>query len=295
MARSVSRGPTASKHLTASEARSAINRFQRRITALEAFAVEEMSASSDDLKALEASIEDALDYAFGHGSVRWARYQAAAQLRFYAPPILVMSLYGPDPEPTPIHEIRAAVRENIQRSVTLIKQAISSLEEDMPNEPEQEAPAIAPKASSKNVFVVHGRDDAAKQGVARFLEKIGFKPVILHEQANSGQTIIEKFERHGGSAGFAVVLMTPDDVGGLLDSDLKPRPRQNVLLELGFFVGKLGREKVCVLKTGDLEVPSDFAGVVYHDLDPADGWHTKLAKELVAAGYDVDWNAVMKP
>lgn len=151
----------------------------------------------------------------------------------------------------------------------------------------------SPKDTNK-VFVVHGRDESAKQTVARFLEKLDLEPVILHEQASKGRTIIEKFEDHS-DVGFAVVLLTPDDVGALKDSpdDLKSRARQNVILELGFFLGKLGRQRVCPLVKGDMETPSDYDGVVYTKLDDAGAWKIKLVQELKVADFNVDANKVM--
>jgi predicted nucleotide-binding protein len=138
------------------------------------------------------------------------------------------------------------------------------------------------------VFVVHGHDEAMKQSVARFLEKLDLKPIILHEQANKGRTIIEKFEAHSSEVGFAVVLLSPDDVGGPKDGEMKPRARQNVVLELGYFIGKLGRGKVCALHTGDVELPSDLHGVLW--LSYEGDWRLKLAKEIKEADIDVDLN-----
>jgi predicted nucleotide-binding protein len=143
------------------------------------------------------------------------------------------------------------------------------------------------------VFVVHGRDEAVKESVARFLEKLHLHPIILHEQPNKGRTIIEKFEGHS-DVGFAVVLLTPDDVGELASStgEHPPRARQNVILELGYFLGKLGRARVCVLHMHGLEIPSDILGVLYVPYDADNGWRLKLAKELKAAGMPVDLNRV---
>ncbi len=150
-------------------------------------------------------------------------------------------------------------------------------------------------ADSNEVFVIHGHEDAARETVARFLERLSLDPVILHEQPNKGRTIIEKFEDYA-DAGFAVVLLTPDDVGALAtDRDnLKPRARQNVILELGFFIGTLGRERVCALKKHGVETPSDYDGVVYTDLDDAGAWKMELVRELKAAGYRVDANRVFE-
>jgi predicted nucleotide-binding protein len=116
------------------------------------------------------------------------------------------------------------------------------------------------------VFIVHGHDSPAKIEVARVIDRAGLKAVILHEQPNAGRTIIEKFEAPGGSAGFAVVVLTPDDVGGPRaapgeQQELRPRARQNVIGEMFWFAGKLGRGSVCALKKGEIEMPSDFAGV----------------------------------
>ena len=147
---------------------------------------------------------------------------------------------------------------------------------------------------SKKVFVVHGHDEGKREAVARFLEMLELEPVILHEQANKGRTIIQKFEDHA-DAGFAVVLLTPDDIGGAVKDrgNLQHRARQNVILELGFFIGKLGRGNVCVLKAQGVETPSDYDGVVYIGLDEPDAWKTGLVRELRAAGFDIDANRIM--
>lgn len=146
---------------------------------------------------------------------------------------------------------------------------------------------------SNKIFIVHGHDGEARETVARFLGSIGFTPIILHEQANRGKTVIEKVEANS-DVGFAVVLLTPDDEGCRKGGTPEPRPRQNVLLELGYFIGRLGREKVCALKRGDVEIPSDFAGVVWEAMDAGNGWKQALGRELQAAGYEIDWNRVMR-
>jgi predicted nucleotide-binding protein len=147
---------------------------------------------------------------------------------------------------------------------------------------------------SSKVFIVHGHDAEARETVARYIGSIGFEPIILHEQANRGRTVIEKVEAHS-DAGFAIVLLTPDDVGrAKADIDLEPRARQNVLLELGYFIAKLGRDRVCALKRGEVVIPSDFAGVVWTEMDATGGWKAALGRELEAAGHHIDWNKVMR-
>lgn len=141
------------------------------------------------------------------------------------------------------------------------------------------------------VFVIHGRDEGIKSTVARFLEKLGLEAVVLHEQPNAGRTVIEKFEDFA-RVGFTVVLLTPDDKGGLQndEGDLKPRARQNVIFELGYFIGKLGRKRVCALVKEGVEWPSDYNGVLYVSLDNLGAWKMELLRELKEAGYRVDAN-----
>ena len=146
-----------------------------------------------------------------------------------------------------------------------------------------------PITNPGDVFIVHGRDEGAKDTVSRFVERIGLKPIVLMEMPSKGNTIIEKFEAHA-DVGYAIVLLTADDSGALHGEDPRPRARQNVIFELGFFTGKLGRKYVCALTKGDPEVPSDYAGVVYIPMDGASDWQMPLIQELKAAGLDVDAN-----
>jgi len=148
-----------------------------------------------------------------------------------------------------------------------------------------DAPNQVSVSDSNRVFIVHGHDNAAKEGTARFLEKLGLQPIILHEQPSGGRTIIEKFEMFSRSASFAVVLLTPDDVGAVSSNsaNLQPRARQNVVLELGYFMGRLGRDRVCALYSGGIELPSDYQGVIYVEMDTSGAWKAKLAQEFVQA------------
>jgi len=154
-------------------------------------------------------------------------------------------------------------------------------------------PVIAQQ--SKKVFVVHGHDSAAKEAVARALERLGLEAIVLHEQPNAGRTVIEKFEQYT-DVGFAVVLLTPDDVGAAKkdSANLNPRARQNVVLELGYFLGKLKRSRVCALYKSGVEIPSDFDGVLYIELDDKGAWRTKLAQELSNARVPFNVEAILK-
>jgi len=164
-----------------------------------------------------------------------------------------------------------------------LQEITSKSEAPTPNKPQ------TPMDKSK-VFIVHGHDDAAKEAVARFVEKIGFEAIILHEQASSGKTIIEKIEEYT-NVGFGIVLYTPCDVGALQGQekdDLKPRARQNVVFEHGYLIGKIGRENVCALVKGNIETPNDISGVVYIKMEGEKEWKYKVADEMKESGYNVD-------
>jgi predicted nucleotide-binding protein len=153
----------------------------------------------------------------------------------------------------------------------------------------------AARVHTNKAFVVHGHDEASRETVARFLEKLGVHAIVLHVKATGGRTIIEKLE-HYADVDFAVVLLTGDDKGCVASADPStslPRARQNVVLELGYFIGRLGREHVCALYKGSLELPSDFLGVGYVALDDGGGWRLGLAKELRGAGFSIDMNIVI--
>ena len=155
-----------------------------------------------------------------------------------------------------------------------------------------EAPTVTkPKVpmDKSKVFIVHGHDNAAKQAVARFVEKIGLEAIILHEQASSGKTIIEKIEANS-NVGFGIVLYTPCDLGRSKEEEdqLKPRARQNVVFEHGYLMAKIGRKNVCALVKGDVETPSDIRGLVYVQMDERGAWKYDVANEMEACGYAVD-------
>jgi predicted nucleotide-binding protein len=145
-------------------------------------------------------------------------------------------------------------------------------------------------APAESVFIVHGHDEALLLQVAEFVRILGIKPVVLSEKPGKGQTIIEKLESNSDVL-FAIILLTPDDFGQAAEEDkLQPRARQNVVLELGYFLGKLGRANVAVLYDGSVELPSDYHGVEYLKLDAEGAWKLRLAKELKAAGLALDMN-----
>jgi predicted nucleotide-binding protein len=198
---------------------------------------------------------------------------------------------------TPPHEIREGVERGKGRAIALLRGEVDALKEaiEFLGSSADVAPSSVKPASPPNdeIFIIHGHDNAAKTEVARLVERAGLKAIILHELPNQGRTIAEKLEHHGSAAGFAIAILTPDDVGGPDSGHLQPRARQNVVGELFWFAGKLGRARVCALMKGRVEIPSDFAGVVYTDMDDRGAWKSELLKELVAAGYSVDWGKAL--
>ncbi len=270
------------------EMKSGIERLKKRLAAVQSFDPQSVTNqfNTPELDALEASIDEALVRTFGADTLDYERYVSAAAF--------VRGAYN-YMHPTRPQEFQRSLARSKDESVALLRQAIKSLEEQLEeysshSSVEQASPELT-GAPSRKVFVVHGHDAGAREAVARFLEKIGFEPIILHEQANEGRTIIEKIEAHG-NAGFAVVLLTPDDEGCQKGATPFSRARQNVLLELGYFVGRLGRKHVCALKRGDLELPSDFGGIVYEAYDGG-GWKQALGRELQAIGHFIGWNKGM--
>ena len=282
--------PPAHANLTVDQMRKGIARLERVISEIEAFDATKLTKRwTPEQKALEATIEGTLTSVFGHETVEYRRYSRATGLDHGG---INMSFGGPRDNS---HEARQYVAEGKVEAVQILRSAINWLHDEIADAAETapaEESARAATARSRSIFIVHGHDEAARQTVARFIERIGFEAIILSEQANQGRTVIEKIEANG-DVGFAVVLLTADDVGGKGADSLRPRARQNVLLELGYFIAMLGRERVCTLAKGDMEIPTDFAGVVWEPLDDAGAWKTALSRELKAAGYSIDWNKVM--
>lgn len=277
--------------MTKRELESGIRKLQKRMDDLKAFDWQTMSVNHPpELTALENSIDRSLEQIFGKNTSEYTRYSNAAQLQYYR--MVVSSGQAP----VSLSEYRDRAKAKINSAIVTLGGVVSSLEEDLEeieanNSVNGALATDKPIIKNSKIFIVHGHDEAACEKVARFLSKLNLEPIILHEQANSGRTIIEKIEANS-DVSFAVVLLTPDDFGGLLGGDSKPRARQNVILELGYFFGKLGRENVCALRKGDTDIPNDFAGVVWTSLDD-EGWKISLCRELKAADYEIDMNQAL--
>ena len=289
-------------NLTIEQMKVGITRLNRRIAELEALdpnSVQQRRAP--EVNALQTSIEESLSAVFGHGTVEYNRYRRAAMFDWGpvdATPDWITARSGGMGYEDHGQNFRVYLAKSKEDAIALLRQAVRGLEEEIGDRgdlaaPIDMAPTIISPAHNRKVFVVHGREDGPREAVARFLERLGFQPIILHEQANQGRTVIEKVEDHS-DVGFAVIILTPDDMGNLKGEEPQPRARQNVLLELGYFIGKLTRKRVCTLKVGKLEIPSDWRGVVDEPYDAGGGWRQTLARELEAAEYEIDWNRVMR-
>jgi predicted nucleotide-binding protein len=149
-------------------------------------------------------------------------------------------------------------------------------------------------AAPDKVFVVYGHDKPARHQLEAMLRRWRLDPLILDQLPSEGQTIIEKLESITANANFGVVLATPDDEGYRTghDDEKAFRARQNVVLELGMLLAKLGRKRVAILQKQqeNMERPSDIQGLIYipfkDDLQKDAG--VLLAKEMVTQGYRID-------
>lgn len=290
--------------LTVNQLRRRIDQLRSCISDLEAFDPEKVQKryGIPEVMQLEAAIDAALSAAFGHGTPAYNRYSDAIRLDNGPHTMRIDPMWGGQSEASyeaqDALEARQYLAEGKQRSIGLIQQAIRAVEYEIADQEPPSAAVASPTPERQRdltkVFIVHGHDEGAKQGVARFIERLGFEAIVLHERPNKGRTIITKFREEAAGVGFAVVLMTPDDQGKAnAAADLNSRARQNVVFELGFFIGELGPDRVAALVKGDVERPSDFDGVVYISLDG--NWQMELGRELQAAGYDIDWNKLMRP
>ena len=271
------------KKFTVSEIDTGIRKLRRRVDEVNKLALDGVNYDDARVKTAEANIRETVRDIFGSQSPEFHDHEYHD--------IWHGGYNYLDGEP----KLQGKFIEGIKDTVVMLEGLISRLkekEEDLnEHKVSVEQSKLLPAKDSRRVFIVHGHDEEAKLSVARFIEKINLEPIILSEQPNQGRTIVEKFEAHADVA-FAVVLLTPDDVGFPRNNEEQKRlrARQNVILELGYFVGRLSRSRVCALSKGSVEIPSDIHGVVYVPLDDGGGWKLKLATELKQVGIDVDLN-----
>lgn len=179
-------------------------------------------------------------------------------------------------------------KEDINKEINVLESLIERLPLiPISTEAAKNEVKVERKVTNK-VFIVHGHKNEIKETVARRLSQLKLDPIILHEQPELGKTIIEKFEHNSSDVNFAIILLTADDEGkAKRETDYKTRARQNVVFEMGYFIGKLGREKVFLLLEDGVDKPGDLDGIVYVPIDKHGAWVYKLVRELKAAGYSV--------
>lgn len=254
-----------------------VDLLQKRIDAAEAL-LAQRPLSKDAKSAWWVLTERSLEKAFGTNSKEVERVSGAGERMSF--PMNAGEAWW--------EQVR---REALQSKIAILQALKDVLADEAASAPQQaEVAAPISPSSTRAVFLVHGHDELHLHATENFLRKLKLSVIILRDQANQGRTIIEKFEDHAGEAGFAVVLLTPDDLGrskAEAEDVLRPRARQNAVMELGWFLAKLGRAHVCALHGGHVELPSDFSGVLYVSLDDSN-WKLLLAKELKAAGLPLD-------
>lgn len=240
---------------------------------------------------------DKNSYVSRRGTGRFSRPNADFQAWIGECEDFLITEYGKDSAPWRIFErfnrrnLDGYYSDTVEREKEIIVSALKACLR-IPPKSDKKKPIITKDLDLSKVFIVHGHDKLLKTEVARFIEKLNLEPIILHEQASSGKTIIEKIEDYS-NVGFGIVLYTPCDIGAQnqKDAELQPRARQNVVFEHGYLIGKIGRNNVCALVKGNIEKPNDISGVVYISI--GNDWKLSLAKELRNSGYEIDMNLVV--
>jgi len=234
--------------------------------------------SSDEIGAWDLLTRNYLEKAFGKNSANVTSVTSAGSV--VAAPLGASEQYWENQR-----------AERLQTKIRRLEGLIELLSTEIKL---QSADATQPshREPGNRIFLVHGHDTGVLHEVARFLERLHQTVTILREQPNSGRTLIEKFVDYS-DVGYAIVLLTPDDRGGPADAPLDKqhlRARQNVILELGYFLAALSRERVTALYVRGVEIPSDYSGVAFVEYDDRGAWRLELARELKASGFAIDMN-----
>ena len=257
----------------------AVGRLQRQLDAISDLRA--LDVSSAQFIQWERDTKVAISYAFGGDSWQAREFDGIR----YTPVVVTFGLQDT--------QNREAFVEGLNAATGTLRSMINEIQEYWPDDTQvkdtaEHSETLQPVYPHR-VFVIHGRDHGARDMVASFLRKMALQAVILEEQPSRGLTVIEKFEEHV-QGDLAIAVLTPDDVGGLSFDYLQPRARQNVIFEFGYCIGKFGRDRVIVLVKGELDIPSDYSGVLYIPLDSAGGWQMKPIGEMKSAGFMIDAN-----
>lgn len=245
--------------------------------------LEARDGQPDDFAAWQNQTEVVLRTIFGIGH---PTYESFLKIRYSS------QVLSPD-RPSDGAEFRV---RGVKKALALLGGAKLELQlngEVAPSANDDETSVVKAPANGR-VFIVHGHDTSLKNEAARFLRDLtGEDPVILHEQPDGGRSLIEKFEANAATTGYAVVLLTADDLGrAKSEATDQPRGRQNVVFEMGFFFGSLGRGNVAVIHDEGVEEPGDVRGMLYVPKDSAGAWKMRIAREIDHAGIAVEWSAL---
>lgn len=213
-----------SARLSLEEMRSAIERLKARIVDLQDLDLTKIVDRTDEvIHPVQAKIRATIASIYGEDTTDFVRLRPATHIDHteYVITFGESRRYGAD-------ELREGVDRGRKKAVALLEGEIQALSETLQYTSgvgidSGVGPIVPATPQNDEIFIVHGHDDAAKTEVALFVERAGLKPIILHEQPNQGRTIIEKFEKHGATASFAIIILTPDDVGGVSADQLAPR------------------------------------------------------------------------
>lgn len=226
-----------------------------------------VNSSTPALKAWQTRVQAFLTEMFGEDDVRTKNFK---KRQFYS--------------------ITLDSSSDIRKCCNAIETTILELQAYLYDEIEDAKTEQAMSYDIGKIFIIHGHDGELKESVARLIEKQGIQAIILSEMTNTGKTIIEKFEENS-DVGAAIALFTGDDVGGKADDkNPRPRARQNVIFECGYFMGKLGRDRVIILSEPNVEMPSDLDGVVWTNKE---FWEIELLRDLNDMGFSIDLNLLL--
>lgn len=263
----------------------ALEKLERAV--LQVSEIKNKGRKSPDFKKWKRDTEIVISYVFGETSRHLSDFNK------------ISYSLGGFSSSTPDSKFEEAFQRGLENAKAIVRSMIQEVQEywdeEEKIEPVKEIPLETNSTNmGKDIFIIHGHDEGLKDTVARFLSRIGLNPIILHEQANEGRTIIEKFEANSTTS-YAIGIFTPDDLGGIVKSPEKllPRARQNVVFEFGFFIGKVGRRNVTALYKEGVELPSDYSGVIYIPIDESGNWKFLLVKELKSVGFDIDANKAL--
>lgn len=237
-------------------------------------ATRDVTSSDPEFVAWHTSVQRLLNRMFGEGSYEAKEFDKTS---------FTLHIFTSG---TPYSDWVDACRSGISKTKAVLK---TYLEDYGEVEQNNAGELLKEPSNPTRVFVVHGHDGELRESVSRLLENQGIEPVILFEQANRGNTIIEKFEGNS-DVDAAICLFTADDIAGHDEGDIQKRARQNVVLETGFFIGRLGREHVIILADNGVDMPSDLDGVLY--INTA-SWQLALLRDLDSMGFDVDLNQLL--